>query len=45
MLSLGHYIPIQNSRPWYVSLAHTKKEIESTVDAANETLGNLSILS
>jgi glutamate-1-semialdehyde 2,1-aminomutase len=45
MLSLGHYIPIPNSRPWYVSLAHTKKEIESTVDAANETLGNLSILS
>ena len=44
MLSLGHYIPVPNSHPWYISLSHTKKEIESTIDTANEVLRNKSAL-
>ena len=44
MFSLGHYIPVPNSHPWYISLSHTKKEIESTIDTANEVLRNKSAL-
>jgi glutamate-1-semialdehyde 2,1-aminomutase len=41
MMNLGIYLPPSQFEAWFVSLAHTGKDLEATVDACDKAFARI----